>query len=238
MKKLIFLTFVLSILLFSIGTVKAQWSLSNYMLQNTVSDTSEIDAFITIENHGSNTLYLQVERTIQYLVANTEESFCFGPNCYTPGTSISIDPAIIAPGDSDRHFHIIILPHGTCGTSYIHYRIFNQNNISDSLGIDMSFGFCTATGISESSSSYGVSRPTHNPADGFTSFNYQLNDNNGHTHIAVYNMLGSLIKLVPITEKSGELLINTSDLKSGLYLCSVVNNNKVTNTYKLVVAHK
>lgn len=239
MKKTILHTLAFVAVLTFSTQLKAQFILSNYIVESTVlDDSTTIDSYVTVENHSADTLYLHVERTLLSMVPNHEESFCFGPNCYPPGTLMSIDPAIIPPGSSDYSFHATLLPYYTCGTSYVHYRFFNQNNTSDSIGIDLSFGFCTATGIHELSSAYGVSRPTINPANNFTSFNYRMEDNNGQAHIALYNMLGTLVKSFPIPQKSGELVINTSDLKAGLYLCSVVNNNRVTNTYKLVVEHK
>ena len=88
-------------------------------------------------------------------------------------------------------------------------------------------------------SSFGVSRPTLNPADGYTSFNYRLNENNGQSRIEIYNMLGSRIRTVHLLGKMGESTVATSDLKPGVYLCSIISSdNTITNTYKLVVAHK
>ena len=217
--------------------------LTNYTLSSTSPDAlNPIEATLTVHNQSANMVIAQVRRTVQYLVPGSpighEESFCFGPTCYAPGTDVSTDPDTIMPGADDNTFIAHITPNNICGTTYIHYRFYDQNNPNDSVGIDLSFGFCTASGLNELSLINGVSKPTHNPADDFTSFRFNLNDNEKASRIVIYNMLGSLIKSMPLQGKSGELFVNTSSLKQGLYLCSVVKNNVVTNTYKLVVAHK
>ena len=219
--------------------MNAQFILSNYTLQSTVENDSDvINSYVTIENlNTTDTLFLHVERALVNMIQNHEESFCFGPNCYPPQTLVSSDPAIIPPNAADVSFHATLKPNYNCGTSYVHYRFFNQNNNADSIGIDLSFGFCTALGINQLSSTYGVFGPTRNPANSYTSFKFNLSDNNGQSRIAIYNMLGSLINTFTLPSKSGDLVINTAGYKAGLYLCSVITNNKISSTHKLVVSH-
>lgn len=241
MKKTFISTLVVSSIIFFGGQINAQFVLSNFTVENTEIDTTvAIESYGSVENLSPDTMYMGVIRTIQYLVPGQEESFCFGPNCYPSGTDSSFltDPAIIPPGGTDASFHVTILAHQSCGTSTLHYRFYDQNNIADSVGIDMTFGFCTATAINELSSNYGVSMPSRNPADAFTSFKFNFDKNSGPARMSIYNMLGSLVKSFPLTQKNGELFVNTVDFKPGLYLCSVSNSNSVMSTYKLVVEHK
>ncbi len=241
MKKIILQLLVVSATLFTCNNLQAQFTLTGYTTENTFPDTTDdIEFYVTVENHNlTDSIFLRAFRTIQYLVPGHEESFCFGINCFPSGTDSSTDPCVIPPDTLDRTFHITVLPHGVCGTSYIRYRIVNLNNSADFQETDMSFGFCTAAGMHELTSSFGVSRPTLNPADGYTSFNYRLNENNGQSRIEIYNMLGARVRTIHLLGKMGESVMTTSDLKPGLYLCSIVSSdNNVTNTYKLVVAHK
>ncbi len=238
MKRRVLYTLIVIALFFG-GRISAQMVPSNFSNVNTAPDTvNPIEFYITIQNQGADTLYAMVSRTLVNVLPAHEESFCFGPNCYPPNTPVSSDPAIIPPGAYDNTFKTDMFSHGVCGTSYVRYHFFNQNNPIDTLNIDLSYGFCTAVGVNELSESFGVSRPSINPANTYTSFNYHLSDNSGKASIVVYNMLGSLVKTVPIPQKNGVVIMTTSELQPGVYLCSVINSGTVTKTYKLVVEHK
>ncbi len=240
MKKTILYYFVVTMLVFVTNTAKSQFILTNFTTENTELDTLiTIDSYGTIENLSPDTMYIGLIRTIQYLVPGHEENFCHGPSCYPPGTDSSLlaDPAIIPPGGSDGDFHVTVLAHGACGTSSIRYNFYDQNNVSNSIPIDLTFGFCTATSVNELTSSNGVSRPKGNPANAYTSFSFNLENNKGNTQLRIYNMLGSLVQSFALPQKNGELVVNTSEYKQGVYLCSVMNNNRVVSTYKLIVQH-
>ena len=108
---------------------------------------------------------------------------------------------------------------------------------ADSTGFTLNFAFCTQ-GLNDVAESYGLSKPMKNPADQFTIFNYNLPSNSSNDKLYIYNMLGSLVRTIDVTGKSGNLVVNTADLKSGLYIASYVSENKVKNSYKLVVSHR
>lgn len=239
MKKIILKLFITAYFAGCVNANAQSFALSNYILQSTEPGSTQlIESYVNVQNLTNDTIYVHVERTVIYQVAGHDESFCFGAYCYPPSTVVSIDPTVIPPGGLDYTFRADVFPNNVCGTTSVHYRFYNQNISSDSVGIDLSFGFCTAAGLDDLSATSFVSSPTKNPADVSTSFNYLLKESNKNARLVIYNMLGAKILSIPVYQQKGEMHINTSDLKSGVYLCSLVNGEKIINTSKLVVSHK
>jgi hypothetical protein len=101
----------------------------------------------------------------------------------------------------------------------------------------LDFAFCVQ-GLNDVVESYGLSKPLKNPADQFTVFTYNLPASTNNDKLYIYNMLGSLVKTVDVTGKNGSLVVTTAELKSGLYIATYISDNKVKNSYKLVVSHR
>jgi hypothetical protein len=53
--------------------------------------------------------------------------------------------------------------------------------------------------------------------------------------VKIYNMLGALVKTNSITDSTGKLTINTSDLRPGLYLYDLQVSGKSMKTGKFTV---
>ncbi|MFM7016667.1 MAG: T9SS type A sorting domain-containing protein [Bacteroidota bacterium] len=236
MKK--YLLLVLFLTGFSSWSFGQSLVLSNYNL--TVSDpgnTNMLESTARLDNNGTSTVDIVVERDVINLPAGMYELFCFGAFCNPPGTTMTSYTTPIVAGGRETTFDAKVMPNGNCGTATIHYRFYDQNDPADSTGFTLNFAFCTQ-GLNDVAENYGVSKPLKNPADQFTVFTYNLPSNNNNDKLYIYNMLGSLVKTLDVTGKNGSLVLNTADLKSGLYIASYVSENKVKNSYKLVVSHR
>ena len=236
MKKFLLSTlFVLGLSLVSFGQSLV---LSGYNL--TVSDpgnSNVLESTARLDNTGSSSVNIIVERDIVNLPTGMYELFCFGQYCNPPGTAFTTYNTPIAAGGRESTFDAKVYPNGNCGTASIHYRFYDQNNPADSTGFTLDFAFCTQ-GLNDVAESYGLSKPLKNPADQFTVFTYNLASNSSSDKLYIYNMLGSLVKTMEVTGKNGSLVVNTAELKSGLYIATYVSENKIKNSYKLVVSHR
>lgn len=125
---------------------------------------------------------------------------------------------------------------GNPGYTSIHYRFFDTDNPSDSVGVDLAWNFTTSLG--ENNQQYGLSKPLQNPADAFTVFNYNLPTADPRDQLVVYNMLGAVVRILDIPGKHGALVLNTSDLKSGVYIVSFINGGRLKDSCRLVVSHR
>ena len=81
------------------------------------------------------------------------------------------------------------------------------------------------------------SNPFPNPANNQTGINFQLPTPNSEARIMLRNLLGSIVKEIRVTGTENKYSINTSDLNSGLYFYSVMFENKILFTKKLIVKH-
>jgi hypothetical protein len=236
MKKALLVIFILTgatILSFGQNLV-----LSNYnLVVSDPSNTNTLSSICRLDNSGSVPVDIMVERTINNLPAGMYELFCFGAFCNPPGTAITSYTTPISAGGRESTFEAKVTPNGNCGTASIHYRFYDQNNPADSTGFTLDFAFCTQ-GLNDNAESFGLSKPLKNPADQFTVFTYNLPFNSTNDKLYIYNMLGSLVKTYDVTGINGSLVVNTADLKSGLYVATYVSGNRIKNSHKLVVSHR
>lgn len=211
-------------------------NLSNY--STTVSGTTAmpLTSYVTISNPSSADFPMIVERTIINLVPGHMEFFCTSVLCYPPNTDITPDPDTILAGGSDL-FYGDVIPNGIDGTTSLHYRFFNQDDHTDSVGVTLNFAF-TTVGLNEVKNSIQLSTPNPNPADGFTVFTYNVPASVPNDRLVVYNMLGAMVKAVDVPGSNGVLVLNTSEMRAGVYFVSYQNNGKLSGTTKLVVSHR
>ena len=81
------------------------------------------------------------------------------------------------------------------------------------------------------------SNPFPNPANQQTGINFQLPSPNSEARIMLRNLLGSVVKEIRVTGAENKFSINTSDLNNGLYFYSVMFENRILFTRKLIVKH-
>lgn len=212
--------------------------LSNYTQTLYSNDSSSVlSSYMSVENHGTSTDYVMLDRTVLNITPTFDESFCYGPKCYASGTSASTIPDTILAGGVSNTFIADVNPWKTWGSASIHYHFYNLSNISDSVGITLNFVISSSTGIAENKADFGVSHPLRNPADAYTVFSYNLQNDEIGDKMVIYNMLGSLVKTMDIPGKNGTLVMSTAELKPGIYFASYISSNKIKETYKLVVSH-
>jgi len=190
---------------------------------------------IQIINTGASPLSVNVMRDDVNLASGHSAYFCWGVTCYPPTTYVSPTSATIAAGDTNVSFVGYLDPQGHSGVSVIAYSFYDQNNAADS--VNVTYTYDITTGINELSSKATVSSAYPNPADGLTSISYYL-PSVKDARLVFYNMLGSAVKEIKLTEKQSTLIITTSDLKSGVYFYSLIADGKSVSSKKLVVSHR
>jgi hypothetical protein len=225
----------------SLGFVNAQtFTLSNITPTTVTSDVwTPSESHVHISNTTNSLKRVTIARFINYITPNQMEFFCYGATtglCYPPGTPASNGTDTILANSTDVSFKATLSPLGNYGPASIHYRIFDTDNPSDSIGVDLAWDITTSVG--EINQVYGLSKALQNPADAFTVYNYNLKSNDNTDRLVVYNMLGSQVKSMDIPGKSGALVLTTSDLKAGMYMVSYISNGKVKDTSRLVVSHR
>jgi hypothetical protein len=189
-----------------------------------------------VKNISCCSVSMKVKKIETSLLPGTSNTFCFNGHCYFSSVYVSPDPpATIAIGATDTSFSGDYRPKGHLGESIITYVFFNVNNVNDSAGVVVHFN-ATPTVINETVIAKAeVSNPYPNPAINYTSFKYRFPENTIHAQFILRDILGFPVKEIEIDNPEGKLLINTTDIKSGIYFYSFYVDDKLILTKKLIV---
>ncbi len=205
-----------------------------------LASVNEID----IHNTSSNIITFKVTRMIVNapLGAGCAVYFCTGTSCFPPnsaasytqpGTGITIgaDSNLIGTRGITAHFD-----EGSPLTeTYIHYKVYNLSDYSDTACFTMHYKL--ATGIPEIEKIAGtITNAFPNPSNGFISFKYSLNENAQKGVILFYDMLGKKVKEVVLTDKQGLSKIDAAELNEGIYFYTFLVDGKAVSTKKLVIS--
>jgi len=244
MKKI---TLLMIAFVFSISFVNAQsyvlsWGGITYgdtVVLNADPDTSELVFHGVLTNNTDDSVTIKVQRRFIHLLDGAVHYFCWG-QCYIPNQdSIFVSPSYIGLNagewttewDFAGHYE----PVGAVGTSLVEYKFFNIDNEDEQLTVVVKY-VTTPNGIIDQVMEDGyISEIYPNPATHFINLDYELTSKVNNANISVMNLLGSVVKNVEIDKNSTNLRLDISNLTKGVYFYSVVINNKVYKTKKLIV---
>ncbi len=235
MQKITKILFIVAFMMISTFAKSQSLAIPNgaFHVQGLYTD-QRVDAYLEVENTNTADLSILINCDRSQLVFGHQTYYCWAL-CYD--TTICNSPdALIVPGRTllDNSFHSYVYPNGIAGTSTISYTFFDQNNPSDSISASIIFDVLTS-GVDELSKGH-LSAASPNPANAFTNINYtvpSLKDG----RLVIYDMLGSVVKEVQLNHNQSTLLLSTTELSSGIYVYSLINDGKSVSTKKLVVAH-
>lgn len=198
--------------------------------------TNRLEADLYVENRNINDLAVLVDRDISQMHPAHRAYYCWA-QCYD--TTVGLSPeSLVLPGltvDSTS-FHSYMYTFNTAGTSIVTYTFFDQNNPSDTSVAVIHYDVLN-TGISGVERSlYSLSAPSPNPSNNMTSFTYAAPVNNAK--LIVRDMIGNIVAEYQLNTTKGMIFVPTSELNSGIYLCSIVSNGSSISSSKLVVSHR
>ena len=187
-----------------------------------------------VKNISTASMSVKAKKIVIDTVPGSTNTFCFDSSCFGRDTYVSTTTAIIAPGVEDTSFSADYRPRGHLGESIMMYVFFNVDDPSDSAWVIVHFKAIYNGIDDEIAAKTEISDPYPNPAIHHTTFNYNFPDNT-HARFVLRDILGSDIKEMEIHNSEGKLLVNTSDLKSGIYFYSFFVDDELVLTKKLIV---
>lgn len=234
MKKI--LPLLIGIYIFSGSDLIAQSNLQEFDATYVVSGLATLQhANVKIINTGSSSMDIKVSMDNLNADPNHITYFCWGIICYPPTVTVSTDPVSMAPGDTATSFIGYLNPAGYAGVSQVTYNFFDVADESDSVSV--TFLYDITTGIDELSNKIDISQAYPNPANNITKISYDLKSaQNGK--LVFYNLLGSVVKEINLTDSKSTLILSTNGFESGIYYYSILSNGKSSPARKLIVAHK
>jgi len=240
-------TLIMIVLLFSASFVNAQ----SYALTWDGSEIGEEIMFIgdpadfeivfhaVLTNNSDDIDTIKVRRTYIEFLEGPTHYLCWGL-CYAPNPDpVFISPAyvVLGPGESctvddfAAHYEI----NGVIGTSIIEYTFFNQSDEDENITVTVTYK-TSPEGIAEQLMANGfISEIYPNPATSQVTLDYELTPQVNKASIRLMNLLGAVVKDVDLNKNTSNIQLDVSDLTSGVYFYSVLINNEVYKTKKLIV---
>lgn len=235
---------LISIVLISAGTLFAQNIIisdhgtaipNNGNVYYMCDYNSIIEGHLSITNNSSYSMDIKVKKIEQSIVSGSSNYFCWS-ECYSPFVFVSPSSLPIAAGQTDSsNFIIDYMPMGAAGTSIITYVIFNENNPNDSAAVNVHF-YGSPTGINTAFfSQVSLLNAYPNPARNTVSFDYSIPAEASSSQIVIRDIVGNIVKQSNISPVSGKAVFAIDELSSGIYFYSLIVNNEVYATRKLVI---
>jgi hypothetical protein len=196
----------------------------------------EITSYIFIKNNKAADIQVKCKKVEMSLIQGTANYFCWGL-CYGSNVYISPNPVTIAAGinntlDFSGHYS----PHDSIGESIIRYVFFDMNNPSDTVCFNVKY-VTVHVGVNDISAvKENTVRLYPNPVNGTANFEYNVPAGT-NAGIVIRDILGSVVREIPVSMASGKVTISTSDLPAGVYFYSLMEEGRPVTTGKLIVRH-
>ena len=232
--------------------VKAQYSLTwdgepigDTVIVNGDPSEKELIFHAVFTNNSDDSDSVLVKRRIITALDGVADQLCWS-SCYAPSTdSIFISPSGLridsgeSTGDGIFSGHYVNEefdePIGVIGTSVYEYTFFNANNEDENIAVIVKYD-TSPDGIADQLMANGfVSEIYPNPATSSVNLDYELTPQVNKASVRVMNLLGAVVKDVALDKNASNLRLDVSDLTSGVYFYSVIINNEVYKTKKLIV---
>jgi len=200
-----------------------------------------IDFEIAIHNNTDNGMNVQVAKKDLTPLADNQFLFCLGVACYPPTVDSCGDDVyefVPAGGASEeKQFKVTYNTLEKLGIAMVKYNVYNKDNPADSVNIYVKY-FAFPDGIAEEAMNGGnFSEIYPNPATNSISVDYNLTTKVNSATIRISNLLGSVVKESDLQINSNKAKLDISELENGIYFYSVLINNDVYTTKKLIVRH-
>ena len=197
----------------------------------------EIIAELDVKNNSSSEMEIGCfRRQLNFASDSSWSQFCWVV-CYAPFVDTASLTHTLAAGetisDFSGHYHSM----QAIGSSRVTYVFYDVANMGDSTTVTIEYKASPA-GIGEDLlSQVRISNAYPNPAKNVAYFDYTLPDGVQEATMVISNLLGAVVKTIDVANGDSRVMVNTSDLKNGLYICSMEVQNNVVMTRKMIVNH-
>ena len=194
-----------------------------------------ITAYVYVKNTTSTSMDVKVKKVEVSLKPGSNNYFCWGScfssSVYVSPLSISIPANTLNSTDFSGDYEA----KGNIGTSVIRYVFFDANNPSDTAYVNVNYD-AQPVGITEINPDEIIfSDAFPNPANINTTIKYGIPKNANSSRVIIRDLLGNTVKEFHLSDDTGKLLINTSDMKAGIYFYSLVINDRIYKSKKLII---
>ncbi len=216
----------------------------NNVLYGTSSNASEeLDLGWDVVCNAPQSTDMKCSATVLQLVAGAKYQYCWGDACspWISANNALPDPVTMATQETNSSFHVKYRHYGNAGQTVIRFCWYDANNPADILCYDVNFcvdveGGCVIS-VKETAMEAAIAQISPNPANDIAVIGYEFNARPSNAVLSIYNMVGELVDSYTISQRVGQLRINTKALESGIYFCTLTHEGKKFETKRLVVHH-
>ncbi len=195
---------------------------------------STLVSYIYVTNKSVSSINVGVKKEYISVIPGTENSFCWG-NCFDSSVYISpITIPIAAGATNSSDFIGDYKANGIVGVSTIKYTFYDSNNETDEVSVNVQYSGILV-GIDEIVAKTKFSEAYPNPASNQVSFEYSLPVGVNDAKIVIRDILGNKVKVSKIYDLEGNTVIKTEDMTSGLYFYSLIVNDQIALSKKLII---
>lgn len=213
-------------------------------LYGTASNTSEqLEAGWDVICNAAQATDIKCSATVLQLAAGAKFQYCWGDACspWISANNTLPDPVTMAAQETNSTFHIKYRHYGNAGQSVVRFCWYDANNAAEILCYDVNFcvdveGGCVIS-VDEKIVEAAISQISPNPANDVAVIGYEFNARPSNAILSIYNMVGELVDTYTVTQRVGQVRVNTRPLESGIYFCTLAQDGKKFETKRLVVHH-
>jgi hypothetical protein len=197
----------------------------------------EIKFEANVKNNTDRDVNLYVARKVISEIEGTSNYFCWAGNCLPSDIDTSLNYQTIAPGQmsADGEFSAHYNPQTIEGITIVKYTFFEENDDKNSVSVVVKFKYDTQ-GIDDNVySDISFSNAYPNPSTNNITIDYKLSNNVNNAQIKIVNLLGSVVKTINLKSSDNRVTFNVSNLQKGIYFYSIILNNEIYKTKKLII---
>ncbi|MBK9291344.1 MAG: T9SS type A sorting domain-containing protein [Bacteroidetes bacterium] len=193
----------------------------------------EMVAHARILNLTNRPVEVRAKRIIVDTIPGTENYLCW-VQCFPPNVDVSLQVHTIGANDTTANdiFGGHYVPKSKPGKTTIGYEFWVEGSPEDKAFFTVEF-FVQPSSIIEQTNRLGNAAP--NPARESVKIDYQIQPQSGSASIRLSNLLGQTVMEQPLNNFQGSVQLNLSGLQEGVYFYSLVINNQVSSTRKLII---
>ena len=196
-----------------------------------------IECYIHVKNITVDYIEVKVKKKIIEDLGETQNVFCWAGHCYPPQVFVSPLSDTILPDSINDSFHATLKLNGATGNCKMMYVFFDVNNESDSIAITVNYTTDNTGIIDFKRYVNSFSEASPNPANSFFSIAYAFTNKVENAKIAVSSLSGVNLEEISLNSLKGTISVHTQQFAEGTYLYSLIVNNIVFKTNKLIVKH-
>ncbi len=198
---------------------------------------SQISSNFKIRNRSNKTILLKIKRTDRQISSGQTNYFCWGEECYDKAVDLLPRSIVLEPGQTTSKFKTVLEAGITEAQSMVTFRFYDKNNPSDAVEKELMFKVMEKKPrtILLKNKNIQISNVYPNPVNDFAAIDYNIINDDKEVKILVHNVLGGTVGEYELNSIDKSLVINTEELKPGVYFYSVFIDNDNAITKKFII---